>query len=78
MLDQLYHIVFIGKYILIGLGIIGFILLLVGIYRKDKNYMTRGGYIIILSIVLGICGYFIFSSTKDKAYQMMDNTYIRY
>lgn len=78
MIDQLYDITVIGKYILIGGGIIGIIMLLTGIYRKDKSFIAKGGYIVILCAVLGICGYFIFSATKEKAYQMLDNTYIRY
>lgn len=76
--DRITEIIIIAKYILIALSIIGVIVLAYGIYQHNKKLIGRGAYMIILSIVLGICGYFIYEKTKQKTYEMLENTYITY
>jgi len=67
MIDYILDIVTIGKYILAIIGIIGVFLLLTGLIKSRRELITRGSYLIILAIVLGICGYFIYNATLDKA-----------
>lgn len=78
MLEQLNEIVIIARYILIALAITGAIVLALGIYHRQRKLIERGAYILILSIVLGICGYFIYEKTKERTNEMLQNTYIYY
>lgn len=78
MPDQITEIAVFAKYILIALASIGAIVLAFGIYHHKRKLIERGGYMIILSIVLGVCGYLIYEKTKQKSYEMLQNTYISY
>jgi len=78
MFEQISQIILIIRYVIIGIGVLGSIMLLLGLYRKDKRLQTRGGYFIILSIVLGVCGYLIYTTTIDRANQIIEDAYIMY
>lgn len=78
MLEQISQIILIIRYIIIGIGILGAIIFISGLYRKDKRRQARGGYLVILSIVLGVCGYLIYTTTVDRANQIIENSYIMY
>lgn len=78
MLSNLEHFIVIAKYILMGLAAIGVITLGVGLYQRQQKIIIRGAYMIILAVVLGVCGYFIYGATVDKAEEIMYNTYIEY
>lgn len=72
--DPYSGIIIIARYILIALAIVGVIVLGIGVYHRKRKFIERGAYILILSIVLSICGYFIYEKTKEDIY----NTYIIY
>lgn len=76
--EQISEIVIIARYLLIALSIIGIIVLAFGIYHRKRKLIERGAYMIILSIVLGACGYLIYEKTKERSYEMLQNTYISY
>lgn len=76
--EQVSEILFIARYLLIALSIIGVIILAFGIYHKKRKFIERGAYLLILSIVLSICGYLIYEKTKQRSYEMLQNTYISY
>lgn len=78
MLEQILDFISIGKYIVIAIGIIGAILLIVGVVRSERTLITRGGYMLILSIIMWVCAHFIISTTVDRANQIIENTYIEY
>ncbi len=78
MLDQILELIPIAKYITIGLGIVGVILLLFGVYRSERPLIARGGYIIVLAITLWICGYFIYTATFKHAQRRINDIYIQY
>lgn len=78
MLSGLDHYFVIAKYILIIMAAIGGVVLMVGLYNKQQKIIMRGAYILILSLVLGVCGYFIYETTVDKAQQMIYDTYLEY
>lgn len=78
MLEQISQIILIVRYAIIAIGVLGLIMLILGLYRREKKLQTRGGYFIILSIVLGICGYLIYNTTVDRANQIIENTYMQY
>lgn len=76
MLDQIADFIEIIQSILIILGIAGIVVLLFGVFRKQKPLMIKGGYILLLATVLYICGYFIIKTTKKRADDFLNNTYI--
>ncbi|PXV63324.1 hypothetical protein CLV62_11441 [Dysgonomonas alginatilytica] len=78
MPEQITEIIIIARYILIALAIVGVIVLAFGIYHRNKKLIGRGAYLIILSIVVSVCGYVIYEKTKQRTYQMLQNTYITY
>lgn len=78
MPEQISEIIIIARYILIALSVIGVIVLAFGIYQRKRNLIERGAYMLILSIVLSICGYLIYEKTKQRSYEMLQNTYITY
>lgn len=53
------------KYILIGVGIIGVILVVVGLQRGNPETARRGAYLIIIAIVMTICSYLIVRKTEQ-------------
>jgi len=78
MFNSLYEIVSYAKYAIIAIGVLGIILLIAGFYRKQQPLKVRGGYLIVLAVVLGICGYFIYQTTVDRANQMIENSFLLY
>lgn len=76
MLDQIADFIEIIQTLLTILGIAGIAVLVYGIYRKQKPLMTKGGYMILLATVLYICGFFILKTTKKRAVDYLNNTYI--
>ena len=78
MPEQISEILLIARYILTALAIIGVIVLAFGIYHRKRKLIERGAYVLILSIVLGVCGYLIYEKTKQRTYDMLQNTYISY
>lgn len=66
-MDYLYDIITFGKYIVGILGLLGIILLIVGLVKSQRELVTRGAYLLILSIVIAICGYFIYTTFIDRA-----------
>jgi len=78
MLEQLLDLIGIVKYILIGIAIIGVIMLLVGFFRRENTLLTRGGYMLVMAVILWVCGYFILEATADRAQQKIEDVYIRY
>jgi len=78
MLPHISQIILIIRYVILGIGALGLIMLLIGFYRRDKQLQTRGGYFLILSIVLGVCGYLIYDTTVDRANQMIDELNMMY
>ena len=74
-LDELLNI---GKYIVIFMAGLGAVILIVGLFQRRQEIVMRGGYILLLSAVLSICGYLIYQATVDKAQQMIYDTYIEF
>ncbi len=76
MLDQIADFVELLQIILTLFGVAGIVVLLFGMYRKQKHLMIKGGYMVLLATVLYICGYFILETTKKRATDYLNNTYI--
>lgn len=76
MLDSIADFIELLQSILILLGITGIAVLLFGMYRKQKHLMVKGGYMILLAGVLYVCGFFIIKTTKKRANDYLNNTYI--
>lgn len=66
-MDFFSDIVVIGQYVISIIGILGLIIFIAGLVRNQRELLQRGGYLLILAIVLGVCGYFIYNATIDKA-----------
>ena len=66
-MDYLYEIITFGKYIVAILGILGIILIIIGLFKSQRELVTRGAYLFILSIVIAVCGYFIYITILDRA-----------
>lgn len=66
-MDFFSDIVVIGQYVISIIGILGLIIFIAGLVRGQRELLQRGGYLLILAIVLGVCGYFIYNATIDKA-----------
>ncbi len=78
MPEQTFEIIIIARYLLIALSLAGVILLAFGIYQHKRELIERGAYILILSIVLSVCGYLIYEKTKQRSYEMLQNTSVYY
>ena len=78
MLDQVFQFVSIIRYIIIGIGVLGIIILIMGLYRGDNKLKMRGVYFIVLAVVLAVCGYFIYNATADRADQIMQESIMMY
>ncbi|MEN9919775.1 MAG: hypothetical protein RL662_2211 [Bacteroidota bacterium] len=78
MIDQLFDLIPIIKNVLITIGIIGSIVLVAGIYRKERAFITRGAYILVMAIILWVCGYFILTTTIKRADQMIYDAQMGY
>lgn len=55
------------KYILIGIGVIGFIVLLMGLIKREGELVKRAVYLIVAAIALYIAGSFVLRKTEEKA-----------
>lgn len=73
MIDYLNDIIYLGKYIVSIIGLLGILLLVVGLLKGQRQFITRGGYLILLALVLGICGYLIYKTTLERADDMIYN-----
>lgn len=62
---DIFSILTLLKYILIGVGIIGVILLIVGLQRGNPETVRRGAYLLIIAIVASVCSYFIVEKTEQ-------------
>ena len=76
MPEQISEIIIIARYLLIALSITGVIVLTFGIYQHKRKLIERGAYMLILAIVLAICGYLIYDKSKQRSYEVLQNTYI--
>lgn len=71
MLEQVLGFVTVGKYIVIALAIVGAIMLVMGMHKGNKDKITRGGYMLLLAIVLWVSAYFLISVSKERGQQKM-------
>lgn len=55
------------KFILIGVGILGVIVLLMGLIKTERELIQRGVYLIIISVVLTLTSFFILRKTEERA-----------
>lgn len=78
MLDQVFQFISIIRYIIIGIGVLGIIILIMGLYRGDNKLKMRGAYFFVLSVVLAVCGYLIYNATVDRATQIMQESTMMY
>lgn len=76
MFNQIADIIEIIQSILLILGVAGIVVLLFGIFRRQKPLMIKGGYMILLAVVLYVCGFFILKTTQKRATDYLNNTYI--
>lgn len=76
MPEQISEIIIIARYLLIALSFTGVIVLAFGIYQHKRKLIERGAYMLILAIVLAICGYLIYDKSKQRSYEVLQNTYI--
>ena len=63
------------KYILIGIGVIGIIVILFGLIKSEAELAKRGVYLLIISIVLSITAYFMVKKTEQRVEQRMMEYY---
>lgn len=70
-MEYLYDIITFGKYLVAILAILGIVLVIVGLVKSQRMLVTRGAYLFILSIVVAICGYFIYTTMLDRAKDRM-------
>ena len=77
-LDFVISIISVAKYVVIIAGIIGLIMILAGKTRRDKSMMTQGAYILVLSVVFGICGYLVYQKTLKNVDQKIEEMYYEY
>lgn len=66
-MEYLFDLIEIGRYILLILMFLGIVMLLFGLFKQQRVLITRGLYLVILSLVLGICGYLIYITVVDRA-----------
>lgn len=66
MLEQVLELLTIGRYVVIGVGILGAVILLVALYRGDRQGMVRGGYMLILSLVVWVCSHLLFTVAQKR------------
>lgn len=77
-MEQVSDLIIIVKYLVLAVGVIGLIMLVIGIYKKEKGMLTKGGYLLILAIVLFVSGHFIIDATKKRANQRVREMYMNH
>lgn len=61
-----------AKYFVIGLGAIGIIVLIAGLFKQQRQQIVGGLLIILAAAVIAFCGYLIYNETEDRIYKMME------
>lgn len=65
------------KWVIIGIGVIGLLIIIIGAFRREKDLTVKGLAILFISVVFGICGQLIFKKSKNKAYQIEAEEYYK-
>lgn len=63
------------KYILIGVGFLGFIVLLIGLIKTERELIQRGVYLIIISVALIVTSFFVLRKTEERAMEYIPEYY---
>ena len=69
------EIINIAKYFIYGIGLIGLLVLIIGLYKTNRDLIQRGIFTIIAAIVMLICGYFIVKISVNRAEEFMIKEY---
>lgn len=71
-MDYIYEIFAIGKYIVLLLAIVGLAIIIIGAYKGNREQIIGGLLTIAAAIVIGLCGYIMYSQTDEKIYDYME------
>ncbi|NDW19160.1 hypothetical protein D0T53_09575 [Dysgonomonas sp. 216] len=74
-MDLLLDLIDIGKYIIGAMGLLGLIMLIAGIYKRQAETIQRGALILLAAIILFICGYLVIRKTNDKIQHIEEEIY---
>lgn len=67
-----------AKYLVWGLGGIGVIVLIIGLYSTNRDMIQRGAMLVIAAVIMLVCGYFITQATVKRASQYIIKEYYDY
>lgn len=67
-MEYIYEIFEIGKYIILALALVGLIILIIGAYKGSREQIKGGLLTIAAAIVIGLCGYIMYSQADEKLY----------
>jgi len=62
---DIFSLISLLQYLLIGIGILGVIILFVGLQKGNPETIRRGAYLIIIAIVVSICSYLVARKTEE-------------
>ncbi len=63
------------KYIMIGLAVLGVIVIIVGLSKSDTETIKRGAYLIVIAIVAYICSYFLVRKAEQRMNEFIPEYY---
>lgn len=65
-MDYIYEIFAVGKYIVFALALLGLVIIIIGAYKGSSDQIRGGLLTIAAAIVIGLCGYIMYSQTEDR------------
>jgi len=68
---EIYGLLTLFKYILIGAGAFGIILLIMGLSRREVELVRRAVYLIVIAIVIYVCSYFIAQKAEQQVMEFV-------
>ena len=71
-MSYFYEILEIGKYIVLSLALVGLIVIIIGAYKGNREQIVGGLLTIAAAIVIGLCGYIMYSQMEDRANTLVD------
>lgn len=72
---EIYGLLTLFKYLLIGAGVFGVILLIVGLSKREVELIKRAVYLIVIAVVVYVCSYFISQKAEQQAMQYIPEYY---
>lgn len=65
-MNYIYEIYEIGFYVLLVMALVGLVVLIIGAIKGSSEQIKGGIITILAAVIVGICGYIMYSKTEDN------------